>query len=221
MTQEALKLALEALEKSQSALAEELSAWDIDPPLHHVQESHDLCGPAITSLRQAIAELESQEPYALEALMYSNDRIKVDPVTGNVSIGTPQRTEQEPVELPCCGYTDASAVKWNPFNRVCQCHNCGQTYKPPAQPQRTEPIQSLQCFHCQVTIETLNDKVMHLLAQRKPLTDTQKRELIKKSELWDMHIHIGWYSAPSKNFVEKAIQLISEIEAAYGIKENT
>jgi hypothetical protein len=64
MTQEALKLALEALEKSQSALAEELSAWDIDPPLHHVQESHDLCGPAITSLRQAIAELESQEPVA-------------------------------------------------------------------------------------------------------------------------------------------------------------
>jgi len=59
---EVLKQALEALEKSQSALAEELSAWDIDPPLHHVQESHDLCGPAITSLRQAIAELESQEP---------------------------------------------------------------------------------------------------------------------------------------------------------------
>ena len=58
---EAMKQALEALEKSQSALAEELSAWDIDPPLHHVQESHDLCGPAITSLRQAIAELESQE----------------------------------------------------------------------------------------------------------------------------------------------------------------
>jgi hypothetical protein len=33
-------------------------------------------------------------------------------------------------------------------------------------PQRTEPILSLQCFHCQDTIETLNDKVMHLLAQR-------------------------------------------------------
>jgi hypothetical protein len=38
------------------------------------------------------------------------------------------------VELPCCGYTDASAVKWNPFNGVVQCHNCGQTYTPP---QRT------------------------------------------------------------------------------------
>ena len=42
--------------------------------------------------------------------------------------------EQEPVALPCCGYTDASAVKWNPFNRIVQCHNCGQTYTPP---QRT------------------------------------------------------------------------------------
>ena len=42
--------------------------------------------------------------------------------------------EQEPVALPCCGYTDASAVKWNPFNGVVQCHNCGQTYTPP---QRT------------------------------------------------------------------------------------
>jgi hypothetical protein len=32
------------------------------------------------------------EPYAFEAAMYSNDRVKIDPVTGNVSIGTPQRT---------------------------------------------------------------------------------------------------------------------------------
>ena len=58
-------------------------------------------------------------------------------------------------------------------------------------------------------------------AQRKPLTDEEKRELIKKSELWDMHVHIGWYSAPSKSFVEKAIQLIAAIEAAHNIKENT
>jgi hypothetical protein len=50
-----------------------------------------------------------------------------------------------------------------------------------------------------------------------PLTDEQKRELIKKSELWDMHIHMGWYSAPAKSFVEKTIQLIADIEAAYGI----
>jgi hypothetical protein len=39
-----------------------------------------------------------------------------------------------------------------------------------------EPIQSLQCFHCQVTIETLNDKVMQLMAQRTwvGLTDEEK-----------------------------------------------
>ena len=43
--------------------------------------------------------------------------------------------QQEPVELPCCGYTDASAVKWNPFNGVVQCHNCGQAYT--TSPQRT------------------------------------------------------------------------------------
>ena len=41
---------------------------------------------------------------------------------------------QQPVALPCCGYTDASAVKWNPLNGVVQCHNCGQTY---TTPQRT------------------------------------------------------------------------------------
>jgi hypothetical protein len=47
----------------------------------------------------------------------------------------PQRTEQEPVALPCCGYADSSAIKWNPYNKVVQCHNCGQTYTTP--PQRT------------------------------------------------------------------------------------
>jgi hypothetical protein len=43
-------------------------------------------------------------------------------------------TVVEPVALPCCGYTDASAIKWNPYNQVVQCHNCGQTY---AHPPRT------------------------------------------------------------------------------------
>ena len=37
-------------------------------------------------------KLPQQKPYAFEASMYSNDRMKVDPVTGNVNIGTPQRT---------------------------------------------------------------------------------------------------------------------------------
>ena len=43
--------------------------------------------------------------------------------------------EQEPVALPCCGYADSSAIKWNPYSQVVQGHNCGQVYTHP--PQRT------------------------------------------------------------------------------------
>jgi hypothetical protein len=56
------------------------------------------------------------EPYAFEASMYSNDRMKVDPVTGNVSIGTLQRT--------WVGLTDkeinaaASCQSWKPFAKA-------------------------------------------------------------------------------------------------------
>ena len=35
---------------------------------------------------------------------------------------------QEPVSFPCCGYTDANAIRWNQFNGVVQCHMCGQVY---------------------------------------------------------------------------------------------
>ena len=59
-----------------------------------------------------------------------------------------QRTEQN--FCPRCGKRTADLTT---------IHTC-------TPPQRTEPIQSLQCFHCQVTIETLNDKVMQLMAQR-------------------------------------------------------
>jgi transcription elongation factor Elf1 len=41
--------------------------------------------------------------------------------------------EQEPVALPCCGYADSSAIKWNPYSQVVQCHNCGQVYTTPPQ----------------------------------------------------------------------------------------
>ena len=51
--------ALEALETCDAALAEELAAWDIDPPLHHVLEASNSCGPSITALRAALAEPET------------------------------------------------------------------------------------------------------------------------------------------------------------------
>jgi hypothetical protein len=34
---------VELITKCRDALAEELSAWDIDPPLHHVKQAHDDC----------------------------------------------------------------------------------------------------------------------------------------------------------------------------------
>jgi hypothetical protein len=47
----------------------------------------------IQRMAKRIEELEAKDkPYAFEASMYSNDRVKIDPETGNVSIGTPQRT---------------------------------------------------------------------------------------------------------------------------------
>ena len=37
------------IELCRDALAEELGAWDIDPPLHHVKEAHDACVAWLTS----------------------------------------------------------------------------------------------------------------------------------------------------------------------------
>jgi len=128
MTQKALKLALEALETEVSI------DWTNNDEFNaSAEKMHD----AITSLRQAIAELESQEPVAWYRIedgirIYYETKAWDDCVP--LFTHPPQRTEQEPVTLPCCGYRDASAVKWNPLNGVVQCHNCGQNY---TTPQRT------------------------------------------------------------------------------------
>jgi hypothetical protein len=71
-----------------------------------------------------------------------------------------------------------------------------------------EPIQSLQCAHCQVTIETLNDKVMQLMAQRTWVG------------LTDEEIH-NLDPLPHQMFDTQRIEFARAIEAAHGIKENT
>ena len=75
---------------------------------------------------------------------------------------------QEPVALPCCGYTDASAVKWNPFNGVVQCHNCGQTYATSAA-QAQEP----DAFDCGVYLGKGKDHAIkhHVSYQPAPVQD--------------------------------------------------
>jgi hypothetical protein len=47
------------VKECQAALAEELAAWDIDPPLHHVKQAHDHCEEWLRdALTAAIAEKE-------------------------------------------------------------------------------------------------------------------------------------------------------------------
>lgn len=46
--------AFELIEECRAALYEELVAWDIDPPLHHVKQAHDRCVEWLA--RQAIAQ---------------------------------------------------------------------------------------------------------------------------------------------------------------------
>jgi hypothetical protein len=62
------------------------------------------------------------------------------------------------------------------------------------------------------------DELDKKLAQRKPLTDEQAKDLLKHSDLLDMFEHIGWYSAPKNGFNKHGISLIRAIEAAHGIK---
>jgi len=81
---------------------------------------------AITAIKAALEAKD--EPYALEASMYSNDRIKVDVVTGNVSIGT--------VKKPCgleCDCTDV--CKQDDYKALWQqmCERCDELDKKLAQ----------------------------------------------------------------------------------------
>ena len=90
----------------------ELALETIALVLEDLKKTQEKQQAAITAIKQTLAEHAMRETQRLG-----------------------QEIEQEPVALSCCGYTDASAVKWNPFNNVVQCHNCGQVYTAP--PQRT------------------------------------------------------------------------------------
>ena len=42
---------------------------------------------------------------------------------------------------PCCGYADTGAIKWNEFNGVVQCHNCGHIYELAAIKSQPVPVE--------------------------------------------------------------------------------
>ena len=104
--------------------------FDVDPINKQTDE-------AIAAIKEALAQQEQEPVRECNSIdcQYIDGFGKTDCdwCRPKKSTHPPQRTE--PVALPCCGYTDASAVKWNPLNGVVQCHNCGQNYT--ATPQRT------------------------------------------------------------------------------------
>ena len=124
---EALKLALEALQNSSSDWAHQVKA--------HQQ--------AIIAVKAALAEQHLQALhdenvrlglYASEASMHSNDRMTVDPITGNVSIGTVAQPDQEPDR-----FCDANCT-WSNHHPDCKygtqepaCSGCGKTNTPDSQ----------------------------------------------------------------------------------------
>ncbi len=113
-----------------------------------------------------------------------------------------QRLGQEIEQEPVCPSCKAKVLY--------ECVACSSNNYPP--PQRTEPIQSLQCFHCQDTIETLNGKVMHLLAKRKPLTEEQ---------IWKAIRPLATTDQLCKKLIDISMDEYRAIEVAHGIKENT
>jgi hypothetical protein len=114
MSIEAMKRALKTFEKIHEGCAfvkEDDLHKDAKDLATYVQED---CEFTMKTLRQAIeqAEKEStlqeisdigqeiqQEPYADKANQLNSDRMKIDPVTGNVSIGTPQAKQWDTSDM--------------------------------------------------------------------------------------------------------------------------
>ena len=98
------------VEMCAKALAEELAAWDIDPPLHHVKEAHDACESWLAAVdadramraAQAAPQQDAQEPVECDCRNpYSHDECTLRAgckINSKLSRKTPHPTQaQEPV----------------------------------------------------------------------------------------------------------------------------
>jgi hypothetical protein len=178
---DALKLALEAAEvlealfKQAEAMHENTAAGvNVHCQITVADLSKGLYAAA--ALRQAIEQAEQAQPYADKAAMFAHmkDRIRIDPVTGNVGIGTPPQAEQ-PVALgPVAkrrvsdyirgaydlGYNDARNAKAVPGDGApgykgrdveadhggALLHALESLAPPPRQPLTAEQIAELDCY---------------------------------------------------------------------------
>jgi hypothetical protein len=145
------------LSRAHRELLDVLNSINQDKIHHDGDDFHEL----LNDIEKALAQPEQTEVQQLIALVRAQQITidKLETALADHSMREVQRLGQE-IECPDC----KAEVLY-------ECVACSSNNYPP--PQRTEPIQSLQCFHCQDTIETLNGKVMQLMAQRKPLTNDE------------------------------------------------
>lgn len=194
MSIEAMKLALEALKKCEDALAEELSAWDIDPPLHHVQESHDLCGPAIKALEEALAN------------HIPDDTKMVSGVKDSLT------TQQEQRKCNNCGEFGECCQKQEqgePVGRIVQAFYEDGT---------PNPCNSIEWVGRNAEDDfPIGTKFYTTSQQRKPLTDEELRVIENK-----INPNMRWRSSDEEGitlYPQEYYELVRSIEAAHGIKE--
>jgi hypothetical protein len=84
----------------------------------------------------------------------------------------------------------------------------------------TEPVQSLQCANCQITIDCLNDKVLHLMRQKTvPLTDEQADLLINGRGDEDDDDYVEPTGDGFGLTDEDLVKLIRRVEEHHGIKK--
>jgi len=65
---------------------------------------------------------------------------------------------------PCCGYSTVgehrdTVIKWNPYNSVVQCHNCGACFRMVAVDQVVEGDEPFQLLRLSETLVTLTQKL--------------------------------------------------------------
>jgi len=123
----------------------------------------------IEAMKQGLEALEEAVHYTSAPVWSPSMTKECNEAITSLRQAISEAEKQEPVAFAAHGVVNWIADK--------QFMHEAELYTHP--PQRTEPIQNLQCFHCQETIEILNDKVMRLLAQRTwvGLTDVEVHSL--------------------------------------------
>jgi len=110
----------------------------------------------IEKMKQGLEVLEEAVHYTSAPVWSPSMTKECNEAIASLRQAIAEAEKQEPVAFAAHGVVNWIADK--------QFMHEAELYTHP--PQRTELIQNLQCFHCQETIEILNDKVMRLLAQR-------------------------------------------------------